>query len=77
MQSTNSLPNDESLALTNLKAFADDKFNVALVMISVFDRVGNTVLKGENAGYSIFSFFQFSKDLFIRAVKTRGCLGNG
>ena len=38
-----SLPNDKILALTKLKAFADDKFNVAKLMISVFNRVENTV----------------------------------
>ena len=38
-----SLPNDKILALTKLKAFADDKFNVAKLMTSVFNRVENTV----------------------------------
>ena len=39
---------------TKFKAFADDKLNVAKIMISVFDRVENIVGKGENAGYQYF-----------------------
>ena len=37
--------------MTTLKAFADDKINMAHLMISVFDRVENMVGKEENAGY--------------------------
>ena len=44
-------------ALTKLKAFAEDKFSVAKMMISVRDRVENTVRKGENAGYQHFLLF--------------------
>ena len=53
----NSLPNDKILDMTKLKAFADDKLNVATIMISLFDRVENTVGKGENAGYQHFLLF--------------------
>ena len=42
-----SVPNNKILDVTKLKAFADDKINVAQIMISVFDRVEN-ILKGEN-----------------------------
>ena len=42
-------PNDKILALTKLKAFADNKFNVALIMKIVSDRQENIVGKGENA----------------------------
>ena len=45
----NSLPNYKILDVTKLKAFADDKLNIAKMMISPFDRVENTVGKGENA----------------------------
>ena len=45
----NFLPNDKFLAWSKLKAFADDKFLVAKMIISVFDRVENIV--GKNAGY--------------------------
>ena len=35
----NSLPNDKIVDVTKLKAFADDKLNVAKMMISLSDRV--------------------------------------
>ena len=41
---------DNFLDWTKLTAFADDKWNVAQIRISVFDRVENIVEKGENAG---------------------------
>ena len=44
------------LDLTKLKAFADDKFKVDKTMISLFDRVENTVGKGKMLFTSIFSF---------------------
>ena len=50
-------PNAKISDLTKLKAFADDKLNVAKRMISLFDRVENTVEKGENAGYQHFLLF--------------------
>ena len=34
----NSLPKDKILDLTKLKAFADEKLNVAKMMISLFNR---------------------------------------
>ena len=39
--------------MIKLKAFADDKLDIAenLMKISLYDRVKNTVGKGENAGY--------------------------
>ena len=56
--------------VTKLKAFADDKLNVTTIMISLYDRVENTVWKGENAGYQYFLFFPtvFSKALFFKVV---------
>ena len=53
----NSLPNDKILSLSSLKTFADDKFNVAQMMISLFDSLENIVGKGENAGYQHFLLF--------------------
>ena len=53
----NSLPNDRILDVTELKAFADDKINVAQMMISAFERVENILGKGENAGYQHFLLF--------------------
>ena len=40
-----------------MKPFAVDKLNIAKMLISVFDRAGNTVGKGENAGYQHFLLF--------------------
>ena len=40
---------DKILTWSKLKAFADNKLDVVEVMISIFDRVENTVEKGENA----------------------------
>ena len=45
------------LDMTKLKAFADDKINVAEMTISLSDRVENNVGKGENAGYQHFLLF--------------------
>ena len=47
-------PNDKILEMTKLKAFTDDKLNIAKMIISLFDRVENTVGKGVNAGYQHF-----------------------
>ena len=66
-----SLPNDIILDRTKLKAFADDKLNVAVLMIFLFDRVENTVGKGENAGFQHFLLFPqcFRKLCFIGSLK--------
>ena len=53
----NSLPNNKILNVTKLKAFVDDKLTVARMMIFLFDKVENTVGKGENAGYQHFLLF--------------------
>ena len=46
--------NQLTLDVTKLKAIADEKLNVAKMTIFLFDRVENTVGKGENAGYQHF-----------------------
>ena len=46
-----SLPNDQILAWSKLKAFADDISKVTEMIISVFDRVESMVGKGEDVGY--------------------------
>ena len=51
------MPNDKILDVTKLKAFADDKINIAQMMTSVYDSVENIVGKGENAGYQHFVLF--------------------
>ena len=50
----NSLPNDQTLTLTKLKAFADGKGDTDKMMIAVFHREENFVGKGGNAGYQIY-----------------------
>ena len=55
----NPLQNDKIINMTNLKAFADDKLDVATMNISLFDRVENTVGKGKNAGYQHFLLFPY------------------
>ena len=67
------LPNDKILELTELKAFADDKLNVARITISLFDRVENTVGKGENAGYQHFLLFP----QYFPKPSSLGCLKSG
>ena len=47
----------KSLDEIKLKAHADDKLNVAKMMISLLDGVQNTVGKEENAGYQHFLLF--------------------
>ena len=55
-QSINSLQSEKILDVTKLKAFADDKSYVAKMML--FDRVENTVGRGEKAGYQHLFLFQ-------------------
>ena len=45
------------LALSKLKAFADDKLNVTQNIKVVFHRIENIVGKEENAGYQHLLFF--------------------
>ena len=57
--------------MAKLKAFAVDKINVALMMISVFDRIENIVGKEENAGYQHFllSAQCFEKASFLGSLE--------
>ena len=41
----------------NIKVFADDKLNVAKIMISVRDVIENILGQGENVGYKDFLLF--------------------
>ena len=68
----NTLPNDKNLNSIKLKAFADDKIDVAQKIISVFERVENIVEKGENAGSQ---HFLLSYNVF-RVVKRLDCVVN-
>ena len=61
------------LDMTKLKAFADDKLNVAKMTISPIDRVENSVEKVENAGYQHFLLFLqgFPKLSSLGSLKVR------
>ena len=63
--------NSNNLDVTKFKACADDKLNLAQMMISVSDRVENIVGKGENAGYQYFQLFPlcFRKASFSASLK--------
>ena len=60
----NPLPNNKVLDLMKLKAFSDEKLNVAKMMISLFDRL------------QAFSPFPtvFSKTFFFKVNKSRDCV---
>ena len=70
-----SLPNDKIFDVTKLKAFADDKINIAQMMISVFDWLETIVGKGENAGYQHFLLFPqcFQRAYFLGSLKSGLC----
>ena len=69
----NPFPNGKILDMTKLKAFAEDKLMVPKMTISIFDRVENTVGKGENAGYQHFLLFPlcFPKASSLGLLKVR------
>ena len=74
MQFINSLSDDKILDVTNLKAFADDKLNVAKMKISLYDRVENIVGgKGKNAGNRHFLLFPqcFPKPSSLGSLKNQ------
>ena len=50
------LPDDKILALSKLKAFADNNFSVVQMAQTFLHRIENGVGKGEKAGYQHFSF---------------------
>ena len=67
----NSLPNNNILDWTKLKAFADNKFNLAKMIIFLLDRLKKIVGKGENAGYQHCLLFQqyFQKTVSSGSLK--------
>ena len=71
--SFNPSPNNTILDRTKLKTLADDKLNNAKTRISVFERVENTVGKGENAGYQHFLLYPqcFPKPSSLWSLKDR------
>ena len=63
--------------MSNLKAFADDKFNLAKNMKYGFYRVENIVGKGENAGNQHFPPFPqcFQRCFFFQGRSKSGLCG--
>ena len=74
--SINPLPNNKILEVTKLKAFADEKLNFAKMMIALFDKIENTMRKGENAGDQHFLLFPrcFSQLSSLDSLKSRDCV---
>ena len=70
------LQNDKIVALSKLKAFADDKFYVIQSIRSVFHEVKNIEGKEENGCLPAFSSFpkMFSKDITVRYQWSSSCL---
>ena len=59
--------------MTKLKAFGDDKINVAQITISVFNWVDNIVGKGENACFSPFTHNVYKKVSFFTLLRSGLC----
>ena len=65
--SHNTLPNNQFLDYSKLKALADDKINTTQKLKFDLDRVDNIVGKGENAGHQYFLPFS---ECFQKATYT-------
>ena len=68
---TLTLPNNKFLDVNALKVFADDKLNVAKMMIFLLDSAENSVGNGGKCLVPAFSSFPtlFSKAFFFKVVK--------
>ena len=74
----NCLTNDKFLDLSELKAFTDEETNVREKLKYLLGSMENIVGKEENAGYQHFLLLpQFSKGLFLNAVKSWNCVIKG
>ena len=73
--SVNPLSDDKILGFPKLKAFADDKLNVAQNVKVGFHRIENIVGKEENSGYQHFLLFPqcFQKFLFFSLQCVKIC----
>ena len=71
MTGFNSLPNNKFLDWSKLKAFVDDKLNLAEKLKFDLGQVENIVGRGENAGYQHFLLFPqcFQKASFQGSLK--------
>ena len=67
----NSLPSNNFLDMTKLKAFADNKINVTKQLKFVLEGIENSVGKGESADYQHFLLFPqcFQKLSFPEVLK--------
>ena len=64
--------------MIKLKVLAEHQLYIAKMMISLFDRVENTVRKRENAGYQHFLLFPvFSKAFLQMIIKSQDCVVKG
>ena len=71
----NPLPNGNILDWSKLEAFADEKINVAEIIISLSDGIQNIVGKAENTGYQHSPLpTMLSKALFFKVVKSQNCV---
>ena len=63
------------LGQTKILSFGKE-LNVAVIMISLFNRVENTKGNGENASFQHYLLFatMFSKASFLRLVKSQDCV---
>ena len=68
----NSLPNDKFSDWSKVKAFEDDKLNLAEKMKIVLERVENIEGKGENAVYQHFLLFPQSFFFFLQRFLSKG-----
>ena len=59
-------PDDKISDWSELKTFADDKFNITQMLISVFSRVENVVGRGENAGNQLL----FSHNVSVKLINS-------
>ena len=71
-------PRRQIIDPSKLKEFSDDNSKFDEKGEKLSKQVENTVGKGEIAHYEQFLLFPvFSKDLYCRQLKTRGCLWKG
>ena len=70
-KNVNSLRNDKILALTRLKAFADNKFIDAKMVVPALSRIEKLWEREENAGYQHFLLFTqcFEKASHLGSLK--------
>ena len=75
----NPLQDNKILALSKLKALADNNFIVAQIVQFFSEGVQSIEGKGKNAAFKHFLLFplSFQNSYFYRVVKTHGCLGKG